>query len=260
MKRIMINVDDLGLSSAVNQAVLTLAQMQRIHATSFMSLGHINIDEVRYLQQQGIDIGLHFDLTAFTKTGNLKAVLLRSYLHGWKQQQLHQLICHQLDAFEDKIQAPPVFVDGHQHVHQFPQIRQILLQEIAARYGHGIGIRNTAPIQSDFKAKIIYHLGGSALQRQLTAENWLTNAAFGGIYHFNVQKVVLADLWHQWLMHAVDQTIIMCHPAMPDQHWQDDIKAARQAEWQWLSSEAFIAAWQQTKCDDWHWTDSLKLA
>ncbi|MDF7675919.1 ChbG/HpnK family deacetylase [Neisseriaceae bacterium ESL0693] len=256
MKRVMINVDDLGLSDAVNQAVVSLAQMRRIHATSFMSLGRIQHDEVRFLQQQGIEIGLHFDLTAFTDTGNLKTVLLRSYLHGWKQPHLHQLICQQLDAFEDKIQAQPVFVDGHQHVHQFPQIRQMLLQEIQKRYGTGIGIRNTYPIQHDLKAQIIYHLGGRALNQYLLKKPWLYNAAFGGIYHFNPKGISLPELWRQWLTQAKDRTIIMCHPAIADQQWQDDIKEARQAEWHWLSSDAFSACWEQNQCRSWHWREN----
>ena len=62
MKSLIINVDDLGLAPAINQAVIELAQLQRIHSTSFMSLGNIEPDDVKTLQKQSIEIGLHFDL------------------------------------------------------------------------------------------------------------------------------------------------------------------------------------------------------
>ena len=258
MKRIMINVDDLGLSNAVNEAVLGLAEMQRIHATSFMSSGHISDAEVRALKDFKIDIGLHLDFTGLVKEGNLKSILLRSYMHGWRVKNLRDLICQQLDLFEDQIQSQPVFIDGHQHVHQFPQIRSVLLEQIQHRYGSEVGIRNTHPIQQDLKARIIFALGGKKLEEDLLKQNWLHNKGFGGIYNFDKKNINLNSLWQNWLHIATDQTIIMCHPAIPSNLWTDEIKAMREKEWLWLTSIDFAECWNLSGCHEWHWSRNLE--
>ena len=41
----------------------------------------------------------------------------------------------QLQSFEDAMQAPPDFIDGHQHAHALPLIRDVLVKAIIARYG-----------------------------------------------------------------------------------------------------------------------------
>lgn len=254
MKKVIINVDDLGFSPAVNRAVLHLAEKKIIHASSFMSLGKIERDEVQALKALNIDIGLHFDLTGLAQQGNLKQILLKAYFRQFSPQQLRALIQVQLDQFEEKIGAIPDFIDGHQHVHQFPQIRQLLLQCIQQRYQKKIAIRNTQTYQHELKAKMIYALGGLALKQQLIQQRWPHNAAFAGIYAFHTDRDALQQLWHTWLAQAPNNTVIMCHPAQPDTAWTDDIYAARQMEYQWLLSDEFITLWQQYQCQaqSWH--------
>lgn len=259
MKPVMINVDDLGLSPAVNEAVLRLAEMQRIQASSFMSLGTITQDEVAELKKHHIDIGLHFDLTGFAALGGLKQVLFKSYLHVWKKKQLQDVINQQLDAFEDKIGAKPVFVDGHQHVHQFPQIRSVLINTLLRRYGNKIAVRSTKTTQRDIKAKIIHALGGSHLDKSLQRVHIPHNHAFAGIYSFEADKRILESKWNEWLISASDcGLLIMCHPAVPSRLWTDEIKAAREAEWLWLKSEAFALCWQQHQCKKANWHSLLQ--
>ncbi|WP_100137380.1 ChbG/HpnK family deacetylase [Snodgrassella alvi] len=256
MKPVMINVDDLGLSAAVNEAVLRLAQMRRIQASSFMSLGTIAADEVAELKKQHIDIGLHFDLTGFAGLGNLKQVLIKSYLHAWSKTILQDVINRQLDAFEDKIGYKPVFIDGHQHVHQFPQIRSVLLEIILQRYGCDVAVRSTKSTQHDIKAGIIYALGGHQLDKSLEQAHITHNFAFAGIYNFNADMKILQARWKEWLGSASKQgLLIMCHPAVSSANWNDEIKSAREYEWQWLQSEAFIQCWQQHHCHAVNWQD-----
>lgn len=256
MKKITINVDDLGLSPAINAAVLRLAQMKRIQASSFMSLGNLSRDEVDELTELGIDIGLHFDLTGLAHQGSLKTVLLRSLTHTWSEQRLYRLLAEQLDRFEDKTGRIPVFIDGHQHVHQFAQIRTVLLETTLRRYGHQVAIRSTRTIQTDFKARLIYQLGGWRLARDLRHLGITHNSAFAGVYGFDADAQGLAQLWQSWLSAApADGLVIMCHPALPSDGWQDEIKPAREREWTWLSSEAFGALWQQHQCVPRYWRD-----
>lgn len=258
MKKIMVNVDDLGLSPAVNQAVVQLAQTGRIQASSFMSLGHIRHDEVAELTQSGIDIGLHFDLTGLAHQGCLKTVLLRSLTHTWSKRRLYRLLTEQLDKFEDKIGHAPVFIDGHQHVHQFAQIRTVLLETVLHRYGHQVAIRSTRTIQSDFKARLIYQLGGRRLTTDLRHLGIVHNPAFAGVYGFDADAQGLAQLWQSWLSGApADGLVIMCHPAVPNNSWQDEIKPAREREWAWLSSNTFRQLWQKHQCTPQYWHNWL---
>lgn len=253
MKSIIINVDDLGFSHAVNRAVIDLAEKKRIQATSFMSLGEIHQDEVQTLKNHHIDIGLHFDLTGLAGMGSLKDVLLKAYLRQFHRSELETIIHQQFDHFEHKIGSIPDFIDGHQHVHQFPQVRQALLACIEQRYKQKIPLRNTQTYQTDLKAKIIYFLGGSALRQQLLKQQWCHNSSFAGIYGFNTDLAGLKKLWDDWLKNAPNNSVIMCHPAQIDPNWTDDIYAARCVEYEWLLSDEFAALWDQYHCQAQSW-------
>lgn len=253
MKNLIINVDDLGFSSAVNQAVINLAEKKRIHATSFMSLGEIKPDETEALHRLNIEIGLHFDLTGLAQRGTLKQILLKAYLGQFSTQELENIVNQQLDEFENKIARVPSFIDGHQHVHQFPQIRQVLLRCLEKRYADAIPIRNTQTYQTELKAKIIYFLGGQALKKQLIAKKWPHNTAFAGIYSFNATREKLKILWQDWLKNAPDHSVIMCHPALADATWNDAIYQARTLEYDWLMSDDFMALWQHYECAGDRW-------
>nr|WP_303802891.1 ChbG/HpnK family deacetylase [Snodgrassella alvi] len=254
MKPVIINVDDLGLSEPVNEAVIRLAQMQRIQAASYMSQGSISAHAVRELHNLNIDIGLHLDLTGFNCVGSLKHILLNSYLHLWPRTKIQNIINQQLNQFEDTIGQKPDFVDGHQHVHQFPVIRDILIRTLQQRYDNTVAMRITKPVQKNFKALLIYHLGGRALKKILQKENIAHNYAFAGVYDFNADVKQLASKWRQWLGAIPSEgAVIMCHPAIPSTSWHDEIKIAREREWQWLSSDAFSQCWQEMQCYATHW-------
>ena len=47
----------------------------------------------------------------------------------------------------------------------------------------------------------------------------------------------------------------MCHPAVPRDDWQDDIKPARENEWRYLTSDAFAALWQNHACEPQRWAE-----
>lgn len=288
-RAIIINVDDLGLSSAVNEAVIQLAERGRIGASSYMVGGHITDTDRRTLTDLNIDIGLHLDLTGIFPSalqGSLKLLMITSYLRRLNPTQVTDIINRQLDGFEDTFGRAPVFVDGHQHIHQFPIIRQRLIKELSIRYGEDsrnpICARVTTPLVNDLKSWIIYGLGGPAW-RKLCAENHITtNDYFGGVYDFDANFQKLAALWESWLTNAphsshlspamhslpfaieslgtyaqygsttpaihsvpnalpsnLTPTLIMCHPAVPASNWQDDIKAAREREFEWLMSHQF---------------------
>ncbi|MGP9687527.1 ChbG/HpnK family deacetylase [Psychrobacter sp. AOP22-C1-C5] len=301
-RAVIINVDDLGLSSAVNDAVLQLAECGRIGASSYMVGGTITDSEIKALTQLNVDIGLHLDLTGVFPSplrGSLKSIVVASYLRQLNSAQVNDVISQQLDAFEDCFGRAPVFVDGHQHIHQFPVIRQHLINEISTRYGKDtqkpISARVTTPLVHDIKSWIIYALGGNAWRRLCEDHHIATNDRFGGVYGFDATSQELGALWETWLQKAprtsglspalhtqpfateplstlnqhdnamdsvprplptyLSATLIMCHPAVPDNSWQDDIKQAREREYSWLMSNQFEQLLQQHNVKLVRWSD-----
>ena len=253
---IIINVDDLGLSTAVNDAVIHLAELGRIGASSYMVGGTITDSDINQLKNLNIDIGLHLDLTGIFPSalhGSLRYIIIASYLRRLNSVQVTDVIKQQLDGFEDRFGHAPVFIDGHQHIHQFPIIRHCLIKELTDRYSNEISkgvlsARVTTPLINDLKSWIIYTLGGYAWRESCKHNHIKTNDKFGGVYGFDSDSQQLASLWGQWLKSAPrntacsSPTLIMCHPAMPENgsnNWQDEIKVAREIEYEWLISEEF---------------------
>lgn len=269
-RQVIINVDDLGLSDPVNEAVIALGTLGKVRSSSYMAGGKISESQIRALTKLQIDIGLHLDFTGIYPsllTQSLPSVLIASYLRRLDKPTVTALIDQQLDGFEDTLNQRPVFIDGHQHVHQFPVIRSCLAQVLHRRYGTTMGgshatiqmaARVTTPLVNDLKSWIIYLLGGRAW-RQLCRQHYMpTNGKFGGAYDFEANQDKLAKLWESWLAKcplintsastsAQQQSpaLIMCHPAIPNNGWEDEIKAAREQEYHWLMSDAFAALCQK---------------
>lgn len=259
MKNIIINVDDLGLSEPINQAVINLAKRRVISSTSYMVGGAISQSHITTLHNLQIEVGLHLDFTGINPshlTGSLSSILLKTYLRRFNHKEVTHNIKKQFDDFEDCFNQSPTFVDGHQHVHQFPMIRDILINEITQRSNDDapIAARNTKPIMPDFKSHIIYTLGGHRWQALCRQHNIWVNDTFAGVYNFDASIAQLQNLWKIWIQQSLPSTpstdgsqqpkhLIMCHPALPDtaDTWSDDIKTARELEYQWLISDEFTA-------------------
>lgn len=260
---VIINVDDLGLSDAVNEAVIALGKMGRVHSSSYMAGGNISAEHLADLKRLNIQIGLHLDFTGIYPSSlqrSLSSLIVASYLRKLDPRTVTDSIERQLDDFEDIFGHPPVFVDGHQHVHQFPIIRQCLAEVMTRRYHNpqtgltSVAARVTTPLVFDLKSWVIYMLGGQAWQQLCQQYAIPSNAKFGGVYDFNATESQLATLWAKWFSHcpltSLDlpeppaPALIMCHPAKPASNWQDEIKAARELEYHWLMSATF-----QSLCD-----------
>src|ERR1700750_1153612 len=113
-RRISLCADDYGISPGVNAGIRELIVRGRINATSIMVASpYFDSDEAAALDT----------LNSGQKRGDLGR-LLQSEL-------LITEIATQLRAFIDVFGRPPDFVDGHQHVHLFPQIRDAFLRVVA---------------------------------------------------------------------------------------------------------------------------------
>src|SRR6266481_2880740 len=148
-RRIWLCADDYGLSEGVNRGIRDLIARGRLNATSAMVVGAaIGRDEVAALQRVAADrprcaIGLHATLTAPFRPLTMHfrpidggmflpfAKLLRAGLFGRLDVEIIQAeLMVQLKAFHDMFGRAPDFVDGHQHVQLYPQVRDGFLAAV----------------------------------------------------------------------------------------------------------------------------------
>ncbi|MGE5339296.1 MAG: ChbG/HpnK family deacetylase [Gemmatimonadota bacterium] len=243
-RRVALCADDYGYNAAVDEAILALIDLGRLGGTSCM------VDAPRFsaaappLRERAsrADIGLHFNLTeAFPgapRIGSLPKVIAFSWLQALQPVDVVRRLKAQLARFEAAFKCIPAYIDGHQHVHQFPLIRDALLGELAARYGSRRPlIRNTVSTAGDGKLHLLALLGGRSLRTQLNGCGWPTNLDFVGAYRY-APGVDFATLAAKWLRTLKDGAIWMCHPATRAEP-NDPIGAFRVAEYRWLASDEF---------------------
>jgi chitin disaccharide deacetylase len=257
MKHLILNADDFAFNAAASRGIVALAQKGRLTATSAMTLSpRWATDAPALAELRGqIDVGLHLDWTSpfAVDAGHgrgLKRAMLSAVLGGFNKTAARVAIEKQLDVFEQVWKAPPSHIDGHQHVHQFKGIRDALVDIMAKRYNGApraqqpyVRISKGAPGWLDLKANVIAALNSNAIKNIAIKANITQARGLFGIYNFKGTEADFAKLMRQWLHAAPDHTIIMCHPAqggLEALDANDDIAQARQREFNYLASDAFL--------------------
>jgi hypothetical protein len=262
-RRIWLCADDYGISSAVNTAIRDLVVRGRINATSVMVIApSFHRSEAISLQVlnaglQRVAIGLHVTLTApfrplspgFKPTTNgaflpLGKLLAYAALRQLDRRSLIDEITAQLRMFVHTFGRPPDFIDGHQHVHLFPQIREAVLAAAAAsapaawlrQCGRAVPPRFRF---GDRKAWLLDRLSHDFRERA-NALGRRTNPAFAGAYEFR-PKADFAALFAGFLEQLPDGGLIMCHPGFVDADLQrlDPLTRLREREYAFLAGAAF---------------------
>jgi chitin disaccharide deacetylase len=246
-RRVAVCADDYGYNAAVDEAILALIDQGRLGGASCM------VESPRFAaaapalreRERQLDLGLHFNLTesfpGAPRVGALASMIATSWLRALNSGDVRQRLRRQLGRFESTFKRMPSYIDGHQHVHQFPVVRDVLLHELDTRYGTRRPlIRNTSSSASDRKSRVLALLGGHALQHRLLIYGWPTNLDFVGAYHYQ-RGVDFARLAADWIRTLKEGAIWMCHPATRAEP-TDPIGAFRVAEYRWLSSDQFDPA------------------
>lgn len=255
-KSITLCADDIGQDPAIDIGCLQLAQHRRLNAVSALSLAPHDAQLNHEWQQarvQGLQIGLHFNLTLPYAHSNIYQSLpkwiFQTQLHLVDKKRIRDFLNIQLDAFENRFNHCPDFIDGHQHVHQFPVVCDALLETIAQRYKDhpNLWIRNTCAPQfsknlpEKLKCLSLYLLGGRNFKQALQQASFKTNQGFLGVYGFNASSVeAYRTMMCAWLSLAQENSLIMCHPAQAIVA-EDAIGHQRPIEYDYLMSQEFLS-------------------
>lgn len=245
----MVAVDDFGLHAGVNAAAMALAQQGRVSAIGCM-VGAPQWPQgavlLRGLDPAQVDVGLHLDLTEHSVLPGVRRPLsqwlLRAYAGALDASLLRREIDAQLDAFASAVGRAPAFVDGHQHVHQLPGVREPLLQALQVR-GWTPWLRDTRrpPRAGVGKGWVIETLGSGALRRQAQGQGLRQNGHLLGVYGFDGDAGRYLALLRGWLAQAQQGDVLMCHPAT-EAPADDGIGAARVREYAVLAGPEFAQA------------------
>lgn len=253
LRRIALCADDFGLDAAINEACLDLADAGRLSALSCMSTAPAWAAGAAALRQRfdtTLDLGLHLNLTEAVAPGHwrrpLTPLIASAYLNLLPVARLHAEMAAQFDAFEAALGRPPDFVDGHQHVHQLPQVRELLIETLLRRYPmRRPWLRRTGPPALRLsggadarKQRGIAALGAQALSAQAAEYGFPQNRGFVGVYDFGGSDADYAARMANWCTEIDDGGLLMCHPAIRARAG-DPIGAARLREYALLRGEAF---------------------
>ena len=244
--RLILCADDYAQSQGIDDAIIQLIQQKKLSAASCMTLSPHWPKAAKRISpaiRKQAAIGLHLDFTHFTPVASHPKLIALSYLRLLNKQQVSQHINHQLDLFEEALGAPPDYVDGHQHVHQLPQIREALIELLSKRYGSKLPWLRIArpPLNEGLKGWIIRWLGANALQQQAQKMGFLFSDCLLGVYEFRGDKASYKHRLINWLKdakkHGSDNAaILMCHPSLESTD-QDAIYGARLVEFEVLHNE-----------------------
>ena len=245
---LIICADDFAQSEAIDNGIIKLIEINRLSAVSCMTLSprwHKAAKELTPNIREKASIGLHLDFTHFGNSISHQKLILLSLSRQLSKKSIKQSIHEQLDAFETSLGILPDYVDGHQHVHQLPQIRDSLLEILLERYANQLPWLRIAkpPIRDGFKGLIIRTLGSSALEKEAKKLGFVCSGNLLGAYSFKGSSEDYAKRSKGWLKKVKKNTatpVLMCHPAidMPVDN-EDLIYQARVNEFGVLASNEF---------------------
>lgn len=269
-KVLALCADDYGASDGVCDGILELIGLGRLSATSVLTGGPAwparaaELAALSAVQEGRVQVGLHFNLTEGRPLSQALAALhphglglgeliVKAHARRLPVQVLTAEWRSQWQAFVQAFGRAPDYVDGHQHVHHLPQVREVVLNELtreAMREGASTlpsppAVRATGRLCGPghaFKRWVIEATGGAALQRQLQTLGLRHNTTLWGAYDF--VEPDYRRLMRQWLREMPAQgALLFCHPGCaasgPMEGTSDPIAPAREREWRYLRSDDF---------------------
>ena len=259
---ITLCADDYGLTYGVSAGILEALDARRLSAVSALTNGPRWPAMGRELLRSAydVDIGLHFNLTLghplsampkFAASGEfprVSTVIRAAMARKLPMDEIGAEIDRQLDRFEAVLERPPDFVDGHQHVHVLPGIREALLDALEKR---GLAGRTWLRDCGDWPHRIVarraharkaFILRGlaSGFHRAATRRGFSVNDGFAGFSDFDPGRDYGAQ-FAAYLRARGPRHLIMCHPGHVDDDLRglDPVTLTREQELAFLLSSRF---------------------
>jgi predicted glycoside hydrolase/deacetylase ChbG (UPF0249 family) len=242
---IVLCADDYGIAPGVGRAIRDLLDRGRLSATSCMVVSPDFAVEGPLLAAYAgrADLGLHLTLTQDRPLGRL---MLAAYTGRLDRQAMTAAVENQIADFTRIVGRPPDFIDGHQHVHLLPGVREAVA---AAALRIGAYVRLTDEPLAEIR-KIGITSGKAAflsllsrpLARRVKRSGITHNNGFRGARSFT-EPGPFGALFRRMIERAKAGCLIMCHPGLVDAALasRDPVTQSREGEYRYLLSEEFPA-------------------
>lgn len=262
-RRIWLCADDYGMSPGVNRAIRDLIDKKRLNATSVMVVGGaMDRAEIDALKQSvaansNCAIGLHATLTApfspltmyFRPLDGgqflpLPRLLRASLMRRLDPDIVQAELLAQIAAFRELFGRAPDYVDGHQHVQLFPQIRDAFLAAVKEA-APGAWVRQcgrSLPLSQRLgnpKALLLDTLS-ETFRKKSTRAGIAFNPGFAGAYDM-VRGGDFGQAMAGFLEGLPDGGLVMCHPGFIDDMLVsiDNVTDQREREYTFLAGDEF---------------------
>lgn len=226
------------MTNGVSRSIVELAEAGRLSATSAMTTSPHWPSHATWIARvrNHVAVGLHLNLTLGQPLGSMAKLAPARRLPGiadvtslalrggLDRDEIATEIDRQITAFEAEIGLAPDHIDGHQHVHALPVVRDAFADVLVRRYGQS-AIRPLVRDPADKPSRIVRR--GRSVTKAL-ALSWLSrgfgrrmrelgfpvNDGFSGITDFHPGGAD-AD-FGAGLRSAGPRHMVMCHPGFVD--------------------------------------------
>jgi len=254
--------DDFGLRPEISAAIVDLVARKRLSSVSCITNAAGFAQDANLLRPHlhAIEVGLHFNLTEGTaccaplakhwpSLPSVARLILRSHSGRLPIAAIAAELTAQLQLFRAAFGQDPDFIDGHQHIHDLPGIRPLVVAYVKS-HADTMWLRNTGHIDGKayrFKRTVIEMTGGRALQKNIRANKLKSNAVLLGVYDF--ARTDYRGLMQAWLQRLPNNSgLIFCHPGkLATAAGANHMAACRHREWQYLASDAFAEDLEQAQ-------------
>jgi predicted glycoside hydrolase/deacetylase ChbG (UPF0249 family) len=268
---VILCADDFALAEGVSEAMLRLADAGRLTAIGCMTVSPLWRSLAGWLDaaENRCDIGLHLTLTDQEAIGRLPRLapagrlprlgrlMAATFAGGLEPAEVRDELRRQWDAFVAARGRPPDFLDGHQHVHLLPGVREAVL-ELATLGGFDrrpyLRVCWEAPgwvlARGIAIGKAIFlSLLSLELRREVSRLGLAANDSFRGVRAFD-RAVDYAALFPRFLAGRARRPLIMCHPGFVDARLRafDAVTDQRRREYDYFASERFLADVEAAGC------------
>ncbi len=262
-RRIVLCADDYGISRGVSEAIRDLIARGRLNATSAMvvapSLTASEAASLTRLKQDmpQLQIGLHFTLTAPFRPAShaytpltqdaflpLPATLGSALIARLKRDQIAHELRAQIAAFSERFGFLPDYVDGHQHVQIFPQIRDaalaVMRDMLPGAWMRQCGRITPLAARIADRKGVLLDMMSRGFRKRAAAAGVAFNPAFAGSYDFGSDPD-FAKLFPKFLEGLPDGSVVMCHPGIVDDELKalDPLTNLREREYAFFASDGF---------------------